>query len=206
MDASQLYLFIAASLVFVAVPGANTVYIVTCAIDQGRRAGILSAVGVETGTLVHVAIAVAGLAAVVAAFPLALTAIKIAGGAYLLYLGIRVLRRRSAAEEPMRAAPSPWRVFRDGLVVNVLNPKVALFFLAFLPQFVTAQSAARPQMLLLGCVFFALALLLDLIYAVAGGALGGWLSQRPKVREGQRYAVAAVYLVLGGWASLAGVT
>ncbi|MGH8878022.1 MAG: LysE family translocator [Stackebrandtia sp.] len=205
MDAAQLYPFLVASLVFVAVPGANTVYIVTCAADRGRRAGILSALGVETGTLVHVGVAAAGLAALVAAFPVALAVIRLAGGAYLLYLGFRALLGPPGASEGAAAEPSLWRSYRDGLVVNVLNPKVALFFLAFLPQFVADGAPVRPQMLLLGVVFLGLALLVDLGYAVAAGALGDRLAGRRRTRAVRRYLVAAVYLGLGAWAGVSGV-
>jgi threonine/homoserine/homoserine lactone efflux protein len=125
--------------------------------------------------------------------------VKYAGAAYLLYLGLRALRRRegldlSAAARSLRLP----RVFRDGIIVNVLNPKVALFFLAFLPQFIDpARGASAAQILALGVVFFGIALTMDVLYAIVAGALRGWLRRRPAYLRRQRFVVGGVYLGLG---------
>jgi threonine/homoserine/homoserine lactone efflux protein len=198
-DRSTFLVFALASLALVVAPGPNLIYIVTRSVSQGRRAGLVSAVGVEAGTLVHITAAAVGLSRLVATSALAFSVVKYAGAAYLLYLGLRALRRRegldlSAAARSLRLP----RVFRDGIVVNVLNPKVALFFLAFLPQFVDpARGASAAQILALGVVFFGIALTVDVLYAIVAGALSGWLRRRPAYLRRQRFVVGGVYLGLG---------
>jgi threonine/homoserine/homoserine lactone efflux protein len=198
-DRSTFLVFALASLALVIAPGPNLVYIVTRSVSQGRRAGLVSAVGVEAGTLVHITAAAVGLSQLVATSALAFSVVKYAGAAYLLYLGLRALRRRegldlSAAARSLRLP----RVFRDGIVVNVLNPKVALFFLAFLPQFIDpARGTATTQILALGVVFFGIALTVDVLYATVAGALRGWLRRRPAYLRRQRFVVGGVYLGLG---------
>jgi threonine/homoserine/homoserine lactone efflux protein len=205
-DRSTFLVFALASLALVVAPGPNLVYIVTRSVSQGRRAGLVSAVGVEAGTLVHVTAAAVGLSQLVATSALAFSVVKYAGAAYLLYLGLRALRRRegpdlTAATRPLRLP----RILRDGIVVNVLNPKVALFFLAFLPQFVDpANGAATAQILALGVVFFGIALAVDVLYAIVAGALSGWLRRRPAYLRRQRFVVGGVYLALGVSAAGAG--
>jgi threonine/homoserine/homoserine lactone efflux protein len=198
-DRSTFLVFALASLALVIAPGPNLVYIVTRSLSQGRRAGLMSSLGVEAGTLVHITAAAVGLSQLVATSALAFSVVKYAGAAYLLYLGLRALRRRegldlSAAARPLRLP----RVFRDGIVVNVLNPKVALFFLAFLPQFIDpARGTATTQILALGVVFFGIALTVDVLYATVAGALSGWLRRRPAHLRRQRFVVGGVYLGLG---------
>jgi threonine/homoserine/homoserine lactone efflux protein len=183
--------FVLASLALIAVPGPNMIYILTRAATQGRRAGLVSAAGVETGTLVHVTAAAFGISAVLAAAPRVLAAVRLAGAAYLAWLAVRALRG-TARDRPPDPAPLP-RVYRDGVLVNLLNPKVLLFFLAFLPQFASPHGG-RLELLRLGLVFVALALVLDLSYALIGGALPRW---RPP-----RYLAATVYCGLAGYAML----
>lgn len=197
--------FAAATIVLVAVPGPNLVYILTRSVSQGRRAGLVSALGVETGTLVHVLAATLGVSALVAASPVAFTVLSWGGAAYLLHLAVRTLRSRDTLDLSGSGTVSTGRTFVAGLMVNVLNPKVVLFFLAFLPQFVAADAApgeARTQMLTFGVVFFALALVLDLGYALAGAALRARLTARPAFATAQRYAVATVYCGLAAYAVL----
>lgn len=198
--------FAAATIVLVAVPGPNLVYIVTRSVSQGRRAGLVSALGVETGTLIHVLAATLGLSALVAASPVAFAVLSWGGAAYLIYLAVRALRSRTTLDLSGAGGVSTGRTFLAGLTVNVLNPKVVLFFLAFLPRFITADAdpaEARTQMLTFGVVFFALALTLDLCYALAGAALRHRLTSKPAYVAAQRYAVATVYCGLAGYAVLA---
>jgi threonine/homoserine/homoserine lactone efflux protein len=198
-DRSTFLVFALASLALVVAPGPNLVYIVTRSVSQGRRAGLVSAIGVEAGTLVHITAAALGLSQLVATSGLAFSVVKCAGAAYLLYLGLRALRRREGLDLSTagRSLRLP-RVFRDGIVVNVLNPKVALFFLAFLPQFIDpARGASAAQILALGVVFFGIALTVDVLYAIVAGALSGWLRRRPAYLRRQRFAVGGVYLGLG---------
>jgi threonine/homoserine/homoserine lactone efflux protein len=184
--------FIMTSLLLVALPGPNLIYIVTRAATQGRLAGLVSAAGVETATLVHVAAAALGVSAVLAAMPGMLTWIRIAGAGYLAWLAIRALIG-GARKQTLPPAPLG-RIYREAMLVNLLNPKVLLFFLAFLPQF-TTPGGGRGELLGLGAVFVALALCLDVMYALVGGMLRRWGSPR--------YVAAAVYLGLAGYTVLA---
>jgi threonine/homoserine/homoserine lactone efflux protein len=174
-------LFVLSAVTLIAVPGPNLIYIVTRGVGQGRRAGLVSALGIETGTVVHVAAAAVGLSALIASSATAFEIVKYAGTAYLLYLGIRTL---AAGDDPGEAASGRraglGRVYAQGVLVNVLNPKVALFFLAFLPQFVDrGQGGATAQILVLGGVFFAIGLVLDMLYVLAASLLGRRLRRRP---------------------------
>ncbi|TDD82804.1 LysE family translocator [Actinomadura darangshiensis] len=198
-------LFLLAALTLVAIPGPNHLYITTRSIGEGRRAGIASALGVETGTLVHIGAAAAGLSAVVAASATAFGFLRYAGAAYLVYLAYRTLRSRHAAGEPdLQPRPLP-RVYLDGVLVNVLNPKVVLFFLAFLPQFVDQAAGAVPlQIAVMGAVTALIGLTVDLVYAVAAGSIGAWLRARPVFQRRQRYATGVIYLGLGAAAVFAG--
>jgi threonine/homoserine/homoserine lactone efflux protein len=183
--------FILTSLVLVALPGPNLIYIVTRAATQGRIAGLVSAAGVETATLVHVGAAALGVSALVAALPGALTVIQLAGAGYLAYLAVRALISGVRKQELPPA--SLGRIYREALLVNLLNPKVLLFFLAFLPQF-TTPGGGRGELLGLGAVFVVLALCLDVTYALVGGLLRRWGTPR--------YLSAAVYLGLAGYTVL----
>ena len=201
-----LALFAAAALGLVLIPGPNVVYITTRSVSEGRRAGVASALGVETGTLVHIGVAAAGLSALIAASAAAFAVVKYAGAAYLIYLGLRtLLSRDSGAGGPAELPRGLRRAYLEGLVVNVFNPKVILFFLALLPQFVDRTAGAVPaQVTLLGLVLFFLGVLSDLTYALGAGSIGAWLRSRPAFARRQRYVTGAIYLALGVVAALAG--
>jgi threonine/homoserine/homoserine lactone efflux protein len=205
--AGTLIAFSLAALVLIAVPGPNNIYIVARGVEQGRQAAVLSALGVESGSLFHIGAAAIGLSALRASSQLAFDSVRYLGAAYLLYLGLRTLSRRggpTAGADGTRLA-SLARTYRQGVLVNVLNPKVALFFLAFLPQFVDpARGPAWAQILVLGVVFFLIGLCLDLSYATAAGTIGHWLRRRPRALRWQRYTSASVYLALGAAAALSG--
>ncbi|MET9322378.1 LysE family translocator [Streptomyces sp. NPDC003038] len=186
-----MWVFLLASAALIVVPGPNMAYILTRAAAHGRKAGLVSALGVEAGTLVHVGLAVGGVATVLAASPTAFAVLRWTGVAYLAYLGVRALLSPAPATDGAAPPASMWRMFRDGLLVNVLNPKVALFFLAFLPQF--ADTTGR--LLFLGAAFFVLALAADVCYALAGAALAGWPGHR------SRWS-GLVYLGLAGYTAL----
>ncbi|MEV3922334.1 LysE family translocator [Actinomadura coerulea] len=197
-------LFLLAAVTLVAVPGPNHLYITTRSVGEGRRAGIASALGVETGTLVHIAAAAGGLSAVVAASATAFGFLRYAGAAYLIYLAYRALRGRRDPGAPDLEPRPLHRVYLDGVLVNVLNPKVVLFFLAFLPQFVDQDAGAVPlQIAVMGFVTALLGLAGDLVYAVAAGSIGAWLRERPAFRRRQRYATGLIYLALGAAAVFA---
>ena len=150
-----MLLFVGAGLLLNITPGPDVLYIVGRSLGQGRLAGVVSSLGIATGCLVHVAAAALGLSAVMLAVPLAFDIVRYAGAAYLAWLGFRALARRSSPLDVRALAPVPLgRIYTQGIVTNVLNPKVALFFLAFLPQFTDASRGPLPlQFLLLGLVF-----------------------------------------------------
>ncbi|MFI6458221.1 LysE family translocator [Streptosporangium amethystogenes] len=199
---STLLIFSVASLALVLVPGPNHIYIITRAVSQGRAAGVASAFGVEVGTLVHIAAAAAGLSYVIAQSATLFNVVKWAGVAYLVYLGVRALRSRQELTA-RETAPQPLRaIFLEGMVVNLLNPKVILFFLAFLPQFVEPEAGAVPlQIAILGTTLLVLGLLSDLIYAMTAGALGSRLRVRSALLG---HFSGVVYLVLGVATALSG--
>ncbi|MEU2393921.1 LysE family translocator [Streptomyces sp. NPDC007369] len=217
---SSLAAFVLASLVLVAVPGPNLIYIVTRSVRDGRRAGMVSALGVETGTLIHVIAAVCGGATLIAGHPLAFAVLRYAGAGYLAYLGMRALLRHPAAAAAGAAdgsartdndveadAETPGlparrrllRCYLDAVLVNLLNPKVVLFFLAFLPQFLPVDLTPvenRTRMLALGAIFLVVALALDLGYALVGAALTGRLRGTPQRGRRLSQLTGGIYLGL----------
>ena len=200
-DSSALWLFAAAAIALLLVPGPAVLYVVVQSAEQGRRVGLASVAGIHLGTLVHVAAAVIGLSAVIVASAVAFSVVKYAGAAYLVYLGIRKLLERPPAT-PATARRQPLRrAFVRGAVVNILNPKTALFFLAFLPQFVDAdRGSVWSQVLVLGLTFVGLGLVSDSLYALAAGTVGGLLRRRRRVLH---YGSGVVYVGLGAAAALA---
>jgi threonine/homoserine/homoserine lactone efflux protein len=198
-DPGTLALFAASVATLVLIPGPNLVYIVTRSVEAGRRAGLASVLGVEIGTMIHVAAAAVGLSALLASSALAFEVVKYAGVAYLVYLGVRALRAGKAPET--QVAPAGMRrTVAEGMLVNVLNPKVSLFFLAFLPQFVDPdKGSAVSQILALGVVFIAIAATLDLLFVLAAGLV----SRRLGGSGGQRFA-GGVYLALAALAAATG--
>jgi threonine/homoserine/homoserine lactone efflux protein len=200
-DSTSLWLFCLAALALLLVPGPAVLYIVVQSAEQGRRAGLASVGGVHVGSLVHVAAATAGLSAVIVASAFAFNVVKYAGAAYLVYLGIRKLLEREEQVEVEVETRAMRRAFVRGVVVNVLNPKTALFFLAFLPQFVDAdRGGVWSQVLVLGLTFVGLGLVSDSLYALAAGTVGGVLRRK---RSAVRYFSGGVYVTLGVVASLA---
>ena len=198
-DAATLALFSLAALALIVVPGPAVLYIVARSVDQGRRAGVVSALGIGVGGLVHVLAATVGLSALVVSSARAFEAVKYAGAAYLIVLGVRRLLTREEAPEDRDVQRAPLgRVFRDGVVVNVLNPKTALFFLAFLPQFVD-PNAAHPalQIAFLGVLFALLGLVTDSAWALVAGTAGGMLRRSRRFVRTQRYVTGGVYVGLG---------
>jgi threonine/homoserine/homoserine lactone efflux protein len=201
-----MLLFALAGVALIAIPGPNMFYILLRGASQGTRAGVASALGVETGTLVHIFAASVGVSAIIAASSIAFDVVKYAGAAYLVYLGIRTLVSGPESLEAGAAAPlSLRRLYTSGILVNVLNPKVALFFLALLPQFVDPRRGpAGLQMVVLGLILLVIGICFDLIYAVSAGALGGVLARRPKIMQRQKYVTGPLYIGLGAVAALTG--
>ena len=187
-DASTLAVFSVAALVLLVIPGPAVLYIVAQSVSRGRVAGLVSMLGVQTGGLVHVAAATAGLSALLVRSSLAFSAVKYAGAAYLVFLGVRRLLGREAETAALTQERDLRRLFAQGIVVNVLNPKTALFFFAFLPQFVdVSRGHVAFQIATLGLVFILLAILSDGLYAVASGTAAGWLRARRGALQAQRF-------------------
>jgi threonine/homoserine/homoserine lactone efflux protein len=203
---THLPLFILASMALLLTPGPAVLYIIARSVDQGRRAGLVSVCGIEVGNFLHVIAATLGLSALLLSSALAFTVVKYLGAAYLVYLGLRKLFTREAAAAPGNRRPqSHSRVFSQGVVVATLNPKTALFFVAFLPQFVdVSQGAIAAQLLVLGCIFVLLGVISDSMYAVLAGTVGQWLKGSPSVVRAERYVVGSVYIGLGVTTPLAG--
>jgi threonine/homoserine/homoserine lactone efflux protein len=205
-DPSRLALFVGAALLLLVVPGPSVLYIVTQSVSHGRRAGMVSVAGITTGTLIHIAAATVGLSALLASSALAFDVVKYLGAAYLIVVGIRRLlgldRANGSGAAPRRGR-SPGRLYRQGIVVNVLNPKTALFFLAFLPQFVDpSRGAAWAQILLLGVLFACLGFVSDGTWALVAGTLGERLRRSARFPQIQRYVSGSVLVGLGAAAAL----
>ena len=192
-------LFVGAGLLLNITPGPDVLYIVGRSLGQGRMAGVVSALGIATGCLVHIAAGALGLSALMLAVPVAFDIVRYVGGAYLAWLGFRALASRHGALEVRPLEPVPLeRIFRQGIVTNVLNPKVALFFLAFLPQFTdAARGPLAMQFVLLGLVFVANGTIVCLGYALAASWLGEWLKGRYGVSMWMNRAMGGLFIALG---------
>jgi threonine/homoserine/homoserine lactone efflux protein len=195
--------FLVASFILAVTPGPGVFYIVTRSLLQGRRFGLASVAGVALGNLGNAVGAALGLAALFAVSSAAFTVVKYAGAAYLIYLGIRVLRSASP-DEPRVPEPEPLlRIFRDGFLVALLNPKTAVFFAAFLPQFMTPGGRHALQGIALGALFVAMAAITDTLYALAAGAAASVLKRTNGMRVLGRYATGGAFIGLGVLAAFA---
>ena len=205
-DVSRLGLFVGAAIALLMTPGPAVLYIVTRSIEQGRAAGLVSVAGICTGTLAHVIAATLGLSALLVSSAVAFSIVRYAGAAYLVGLGLQTLLR---PQPPPTGVPIERadlrRVFTQGVIVNVLNPHTALFFFAFLPQFVNPSSGHVPvQMLTLGLLFVALSATTDSGWAIAAGTAGDWIKQHPRFTDGQRYVTGGALIGLGAAAAFTG--
>jgi threonine/homoserine/homoserine lactone efflux protein len=205
-DSSSLAVFLLAALALLLIPGPAVLYIVARSVDQGRSAGLASVVGVGLGSMVHVVAAALGLSALLVQSAVAFSTVKYLGAAYLIYLGVRRLLDRDDTIVLAEGSDRSLReVFVQGIWVNILNPKTALFFFAFLPQFVTVDGApVGLQILFLGALFVTLGILTDGVYAVAAGGLGSWLKRRPGIVTAQRWFAGGIFISLGIATALSG--
>lgn len=197
--------FLAASLVLTLTPGPAVIYIVTRTLAQGRPAGLASVAGVALGNLGNAIGAALGLAALFAISSLAFTVVKYAGAAYLIYLGIKALR--TPAHQPLSVELAPTRLgrlFRDGFVVALLNPKTTIFFAAFLPQFMHPGAPAMPQSVLLGAIFVVIAVVTDSIYVLAASMVGPALMRMRGAGAAGRYVTASAFIGLGVFTATTG--
>jgi threonine/homoserine/homoserine lactone efflux protein len=203
---STIVVFLLAALWLLLIPGPAVIYIVTRSAAQGRRAGLASVMGIELATLVHVAAAALGLSALLMASALAFNVVRYAGAAYLVYLGIRLLivhtDDSSTEKEPTRTY---MQLFGKGFLVNLLNPKTAIFFYSFLPQFIDpARGAPLFQIAVLGGLFVALATCTDSLYALIGSSAGSYLSRSARIQKARRFVSSGIYIALGIGAAVSG--
>jgi len=197
-DPSTLAVFMAAVLALNLTPGPDMLFCFATGVSRGRAAGAVAAIGVGAGTLVHTCAAALGLAGLLLASPLAFDIVRYAGAAYLVWLAWKTLRVAPLGAPDAAPAPrSLWRVFGNGAVTNVLNPKVALFFLAFLPQFV--DPGAGPvalQVFVLGMLINLSGMLVNLAVGAGAGGLGSLLARNPTIARVQKYVTATIFLGL----------
>lgn len=205
IDPTAYLLFLGASLVLLLTPGPAVLYIVARSVEQGRLGGIVSVAGVGLGNLAHVVAAAVGVSAIIAASALAFSVLKYLGAAYLIWLGIRTLRAPVAPVTLEIEGKPLRRLFSEGAVVATLNPKTALFFLAFLPQFTSpAAGAVWLQILLLGGSFVALGLATDGLYALTAGSLRHVFRNSLKVLRAQKLVSGTIYIGLGLMTAVSG--
>jgi threonine/homoserine/homoserine lactone efflux protein len=208
LDLPNLLVFLLAALVLLLTPGPAVLYIVARSIDQGRLAGLVSVLSIEVGNSFHVLAAALGLSAILVSSATAFTVVKYLGAAYLIYLGLRRLLARDQVHTAASVQrQSLRRIFSQGVLVAILNPKTALFFFAFLPQFVDpAQGSVTGQLLTLGGLFVLMAIVTDSLYALLAGTAGQWLKTTRSFGLAERYVVGSVYIGLGLTAALADPT
>ncbi len=206
LDWTSLAIFVSAATVLVLLPGPNTIYIITRSVQQGWSAGIVSSLGVQVGTVFHLLAAAFGVSALIVASSSALTIIRVAGAVYLIGLGIKtLLAKGDATAEPAVERASRWRIFWQGAVVNLLNPKTILFLFAFLPQFIDpARGSVVAQTLALGGLLCLLGTASDVVYSVAAGSIGHVLRSSPKLARRQQMLAGCVYIGLGAATALTG--
>jgi threonine/homoserine/homoserine lactone efflux protein len=196
-DRATLLVFSAAALALIVVPGPAVLYIVSQSIDRGRLAGFVSALGIAVGALVHVSAAAIGLSSILVSSATAFNVVKYAGAAYLIGMGVWTIARRRD-DVPVQGRSELRRRFGQGVVVNVLNPKTALFFFAFLPQFVDPeQGSPAVQIVVLGLIFVLIAVTSDSLWALAAGTASDRLRASRRFLSVQRYVSGSVFVGLG---------
>ncbi|PZA08179.1 MULTISPECIES: LysE family translocator [unclassified Meiothermus] len=195
--------FLAAAVVLAATPGPGMLYVLARSLRGGRGEGIASSLGTWVGGMVHVLAAAIGISALLATSAVAFSVVKYAGAAYLVYLGVRTLLSREPHQPKVKVLGSNWAAFRQGIVTEVLNPKTALFFLAFIPQFVDrAAGGVFWQFVLLGSISVALNTLADVIVALLAGPLGARMNHSPRFRRGSRVTAGCTMIALGAYAAV----
>lgn len=204
LSPDQMAAFLLTSILLTATPGPDNLMVLGVGASRGRRLALAFALGCACGCLSHTVLAVLGVSAMLVASPLAFTALKVAGGAYLLWLGIGALRSRGVARVPSGertgapVAGSAWQHFFKGVLANAINPKVVMFFLSFLPQFVVpAQGNVPGQMAALGVLFTLQAAVLFGLLALFSGTVGQWLQRRPGAGLWLDRLTGAIFIALG---------
>jgi threonine/homoserine/homoserine lactone efflux protein len=204
IERSTLGVFAAAAFLLLITPGPAVLYIVTRSVEQGRRAGLISMLGICTGTLAHVAAAALGISALLVTSPHAFNVLRYLGAAYLIVLGIRTLSKRETAAGAV-AIPHARarRIFAQGVIVNLLNPHTALFFFAFLPQFVDPSKGSVPlQIVTLGLLFVLMSAMTDAAWAIGAGTAGNWIRGSRRFQRAQGYVAGCALIGLGAAAAV----
>jgi threonine/homoserine/homoserine lactone efflux protein len=198
IDSTNLVLFVIASWALIVSPGPDMLYVITRGISQGRAAGLLSALGVTTGLLVHTTLAALGLGALLQTSTLLFLLVKYAGAAYLIYLGVRAFFDKGGIVLQQQTQSRARVIFVQGMLSNVLNPKVVLFFLAFLPQFVDDRAGNTTlQMIVLGMIFTIFGVLFLSALGYFSGQIGNWIARRPNLTARLRWVTSSVLVGLG---------
>jgi threonine/homoserine/homoserine lactone efflux protein len=198
MDQSTLYCFLGASMALTVAPGPDNIFVLTQGIARGRRAAIVTALGMCSGITVHTTAAALGISAIFYSSPLAFNIVKFVGAAYLLFLAFRTLKDRSSVRLAGADNNPPINLYKRGFIMNVLNPKVSMFFLAFLPQFVNPSEGHIPlQMLLLGIIFMAQAVVIFSMIGYFSGSIGDYILARPKIARRFDLLTAGLFASLG---------
>lgn len=198
MTETMLFYFLCASAALTIAPGPDNIFVITQGITRGRKPAIVAALGMCSGVSVHTTMAAFGISAIFYSSVLAFNLVKYAGAAYLLYLAYKTLTDRASIQLAQTEELPMWAMFRRGFIMNVLNPKVAMFFLAFLPQFVTPGSEQVPlQMLLLGLVFMLQGVVIFCLIGYFSGSIGQFILTRPKVAKVFNWLTAGVFASLG---------
>jgi threonine/homoserine/homoserine lactone efflux protein len=198
-DLATLGMFMAATLALNLAPGPDMLYVSTRSLTQGRRAGVISSLGIAAGAIVHTLAIASGLTALLHAVPLAYDIVRFAGAAYLIWLGIQALRSRGGPMGNLELTrASSWAIFRQGMITNLLNPKVALFFLAFLPQFVDAsRGLVALQIIVLGCLFNTSGTLVNIAVAWLAAGTRRWLTSGSRGESIFRWLTGSIFIGLG---------
>ena len=206
IDTHSLAIFLLASLALLLAPGPAVLYVVARSVDQGRMAGIVSVLGISLGGWVHVMAAAVGLSALLVSSAVAFAVVKYLGAAYLIYLGVTTLMSptKQVDNTPI-VKMSHAKIFQQGMIVNILNPKTALFFFTFIPQFVDPlRGSVAIQIIFLGSLFLLMAIVTDGIYAIVAGTLGQWLKTNQRFLQIQKYLSGSIYIFLGAATALSG--
>lgn len=205
-DTTSLTIFITAALALLLVPGPAVLYIVARSLEQGRVAGFIATLGIGLGSVVHVVFAALGLSALLMQSALAFSIVKYLGAAYLIYLGIRTLATKTEASSIENVENVKFsHIFSQGFIVNLLNPKTAIFFFAFLPQFVSPERGpVAMQIIVLGIIFIVLAILSDGLYALVAGSAREFITGNLLIARFQKYVAGFIYITLGLTTALSG--
>jgi threonine/homoserine/homoserine lactone efflux protein len=199
-----LVVFAIATAVLTVTPGPGVLYVVGRSIGGGRRAGLASMAGIESGEAIYIAAAALGLTAVLATSAIALSVVRYAGAAYLVVLGIKAWRHPESEEASDDKPASNWAAYRRGLVVQLLNPKVAVFFVAYFPQFIRPGQPIAPQVLVLGCIYLVIAVVIDTGYVLMASWIAAKIARTERARQRRARVSAVIYFALAAAALVIG--